>query len=70
MKPLLDDNFVAYLTYAIHKERNDIARHGVDPDLEQSRWLQVLGVIQKGVFAEVEKDIKEDVLVGLLGLCG
>lgn len=65
MKPLLDDNFVAYLAYAIQKERDDLSKQGFDPDREQSRWLQVLGVIQKGVFSELENDIQEDVLVSV-----
>lgn len=61
MKPLLDDNFVAYMGYAIQKEKEEIAKSGMDPDREPTRWLQVLGVIQKGVLAELSKAIYKDV---------
>lgn len=63
MKPLLDKEFVAYMGYAIQQEREDIEKRGMNPDREPTRWLQVLGVIQKGVFAELEKDVIEDCMV-------
>ncbi|CAM9288324.1 unnamed protein product, partial [Laminaria digitata] len=61
MKPLLDDNFVAYMGYAIMQEREEIVKSGLNPDREPTRWLQVLGVIQKGVMAELQKSVYEDV---------
>ncbi|CAN0278710.1 unnamed protein product [Pylaiella littoralis] len=61
MKPLLDDKFVAYMGYAIQTEREDIEKRGLSPDREPSRWLQVLGVIQKGVMAELQKSVHKDV---------
>ncbi|KAG5178419.1 hypothetical protein JKP88DRAFT_201663 [Tribonema minus] len=61
MKPLLNADFVAYLAYAIEKERGALRAKGMDPDREPSRWLQVLGVIKQGVFAELEKDVYLDV---------
>ncbi|CAM9332385.1 unnamed protein product, partial [Hapterophycus canaliculatus] len=63
MKPLLDDKFVAYMGYAIQTEREAIEKRGLNPDREPSRWLQVLGVIQKGVMAELQKSVHEDVEV-------
>ncbi len=65
MKPLLDDKFVAYMGYAIQTEREAIEKRGLDPDREPSRWLQVLGVIQKGVMAELQKSVHKDVEVCL-----
>lgn len=65
MKPLLDNNFVAYMGYAIEQERDAIATDGMDPDREPTRWLQVLGVIQKGVMAELQKSVYDDVEVCL-----
>jgi hypothetical protein len=41
MKPLLNAEFVAYLAYAIEKERKELRRQGFNPDREPSRWLQV-----------------------------
>ncbi|CAM9130911.1 unnamed protein product [Scytosiphon promiscuus] len=61
MKPLLDDKFVAYMGYAIQTEREAIEKRGLNPDREPSRWLQVLGVIQKGVMAELQKSVHQDV---------
>lgn len=63
MKPLLDDKFVAYMGYAIQTEREAIEKRGLNPDREPSRWLQVLGVIQKGVMAELQKSVHQDVEV-------
>jgi len=63
MKPLLDDKFVAYMGYAIQTEREAIEKRGLNPDREPSRWLQVLGVIQKGVMAELQKSVHKDVEV-------
>ena len=63
MKPLLDDKFVAYMGYAIQTEREAIEERGLNPDREPSRWLQVLGVIQKGVMAELQKSVHKDVEV-------
>eukprot|EP00903_Cladosiphon_okamuranus_P014508 g13457.t1 len=63
MKPLLDDKFVAYMGYAIQTEREAIEKRGLNPDREPSRWLQVLGVIQKGVMAELQKSVYKDVEV-------
>jgi hypothetical protein len=54
MRPLLDADFVAYLRYAIDREK---AASGAGDSL----WLQVLTVIQKGVLAELAKDVKRDV---------
>lgn len=64
MKPLLDDKFIAYMGYAIQTEREAIEKRGLNPDREPSRWLQVLGVIQKGVMAELQKSVHKDVEVG------
>ncbi|CBJ26974.1 conserved unknown protein [Ectocarpus siliculosus] len=61
MKPLLDDKFVAYMGYAIQTEREAVDKRGLNPDREPSRWLQVLGVIQKGVMAELQKSVHQDV---------
>ncbi|CAM9484567.1 unnamed protein product, partial [Chrysoparadoxa australica] len=61
MKPILDQDFVAYLRYAIEQERADIVSSGLDPNREPTTWLQVLGIIQRGVFAELEKDVYLDV---------
>lgn len=54
---------MSYLGYAIMKEREDIEKRGMTPDREPSRWLQVLGVIQKGVMSELTKGVSEDVEV-------
>ncbi|CAN0045447.1 unnamed protein product, partial [Discosporangium mesarthrocarpum] len=40
MKPLLDQDFVAYLSYAIDVERENIRRNSMDPDQEPTQWLQ------------------------------
>lgn len=61
MKALLNSDFVAYMGYAIEKEREVLRQRGMDPDKLPSRWLQVLGVIRKGVLAELEKDVYLDV---------
>lgn len=49
--------------YAIQTEREAIVKEGLNPDREPSRWLQVLGVIQKGVMAELQKSVHKDVEV-------
>ena len=49
--------------YAIMQEREEIVKSGLDPDREPTRWLQVLGVIQKGVMAELQKSVYKDVEV-------
>ena len=66
MKPLLDQDFIAYMAYAIQKEREAVRRRGMNPDREPSRWLEVLGVIQKGVLAELQKDVSDDVEVSVV----
>lgn len=58
MKPLLDDDFVAYLGYAVDKERAAQRKVGRDPDREPGAWLQVLGLVRQGVFAELAKDLR------------
>ncbi len=57
MKPLLDSNFVAYLVYAIDRERSMLK----DPVNSPSLWLQVLQVIQRGTIAELSRDIRNEV---------
>ncbi|CAM9871526.1 unnamed protein product [Choristocarpus tenellus] len=41
MKPLLDQNFVSYLGYAIDVERKAMRKEFRDPDRDPTRWLQV-----------------------------
>ena len=53
MKPLLDENFVAYLKYAIAEEESRLARAGLLDDPEHNRWLFVLQIVQEGVYAEL-----------------
>ena len=76
MKPLLDRDFIGYLTYAIGIERDRI-RYGsssatrndgggtgipvLDPDREPTPWLQVLSLIRKGTYAELAKDLRADI---------
>ncbi|OEH78727.1 hypothetical protein cyc_03409 [Cyclospora cayetanensis] len=62
MKPLFDRDFFAFLITAIQEERRRIAQEGLNPDAAPSQWLLVLLVIQKGVTALFEKEIREDVL--------
>ena len=57
MKPLLDDDLVAYLDYAIDKEREVCKGRGDDPDKAPTTWLQVLGLVRRGVYAELSKVI-------------
>ena len=61
MKPLLDRDFVAYLNYAIAQERTKIMGRNLDPDREPTEWLQVLGVVRQGTYAELGKDLREDI---------
>ena len=62
MKPLLDTDFVSYLSYAIEQERSKIrTQSGLDPDREPTEWLQVLGVVRQGTYAELGKDLREDI---------
>ena len=58
LKPLLDENFVAYLKFAIAEERARLARNGVLDDPEQNRWLFVLEIVQEGVYAELSVGIR------------
>jgi len=58
MRPLLDENFVAYLKYAISEEEANLARKGVLDDPEHNRWLFVLKIVQEGVYAELAKSIR------------
>lgn len=58
MKPLLDENFVAYLKYAISEETARLARAGVLDDPEHNRWLFVLQIVQEGVYAELAVGVK------------
>eukprot|EP00553_Chaetoceros_curvisetus_P004655 CAMPEP_0204622060 /NCGR_PEP_ID=MMETSP0717-20131115/7719_1 /ASSEMBLY_ACC=CAM_ASM_000666 /TAXON_ID=230516 /ORGANISM="Chaetoceros curvisetus" /LENGTH=377 /DNA_ID=CAMNT_0051636669 /DNA_START=8 /DNA_END=1141 /DNA_ORIENTATION=- len=53
MRPMLDENFVAYLKYAIAEEEGRLARAGLVDDPEHNRWLFVLKIIQEGVYAEL-----------------
>lgn len=53
MKPLLDENFVAYLKYAIAEEEGRLARSGLLDDPEHNRWLFVLKIVQEGVYNEL-----------------
>lgn len=53
MKPLLDENFVAYLKYAIAEEEARLARAGLLDDPEHNRWLFVLNIVQEGVYSEL-----------------
>jgi hypothetical protein len=53
MKPLLDENFVAYLKYAIAEEEARLARAGLLDDPEHNRWLFVLKIVQEGVYSEL-----------------
>ena len=57
MRPLFDDAFVAYLKYAVAEEEGRLARAGLLDDPEESRWLMVLQIVQKGVYAEIAKGI-------------
>ena len=57
MKPLLDQDLVAYLGYAIDKERELCRERGDDPDKAPTTWLQVLGLVRRGVYAELSKVI-------------
>ncbi|CAM9955422.1 unnamed protein product, partial [Phaeothamnion confervicola] len=61
MKPLLDRDFLSYLQHAIEVERGKIRAGGLDPQREPTTWLKVLGVIQRGVIAELAKDVYLDV---------
>jgi len=63
MRPLLDQDFIAYLDYAIDKEREGIRGRNLNPDLEPTEWLQILGIIKNGVYAELGKGLKEDIKV-------
>ena len=58
MRPLLDENFVAYLKYAIAEEQGRLARAGVLDDPEENRWLFVLKIVQEGVYAELAKGVQ------------
>jgi len=58
MRPLLDENFVAYLKYAISEEEAALARRGVLDDPEHNRWLFVLKIVQEGVYSELSKSIR------------
>ena len=58
MKPLLDENFVAYLKYAIAEEQGRLARAGLLDDPDHNRWLFVLMVVQEGVYAELSKGVQ------------
>lgn len=58
LKPLLDENFVAYLKFAIAEERARLARNGVLDDPEHNRWLFVLEIVQEGVYAELSVGIR------------
>jgi len=53
MRPLLDENFVAYLKYAIAEEEGRLARAGVLDDPEHNRWLFILKIVQEGVYTEL-----------------
>jgi hypothetical protein len=55
MKPLLDDDLVAFLGYAIDRERDLCRSRGLNPDLAPTTWLQVLGLVRQGVYAELGK---------------
>ncbi len=57
MKPLLDRSFMAYLIYAINRERSMLK----DPVNSPSLWLKVLQVIQRGTVAELSHDIRNQV---------
>lgn len=53
MRPLLDDNLVAYLKYAVAEEEGRLARRGQLEDPEHNAWLLVLKIVQQGVYAEL-----------------
>lgn len=61
MRPLLDENFVAYLKYAIAEEEGRLRRRGLLDDTSQSSWLMVLKIIQGGVYAELAKSVQRHV---------
>ena len=58
MKPLLDENFVAYLKYAIAEEEGRLARAGLLDDPDENRWLYVLKIVQEGVYSELSKGVQ------------
>ena len=58
LKPLLDENFVAYLKYAVAEEEGRLARAGLLNDPEHNRWLFVLKIVQEGVYAELSKGVQ------------
>ena len=58
MKPLLDENFVAYLKYAIAEEEGRLARASLLDDPEHNRWLFVLKIVQEGVYAELSRGVQ------------
>jgi hypothetical protein len=61
MRPLLDENFVAYLKYAIAEEEGRLRRRGLLDDMNHSSWLMVLKIIQGGVYAELAKSVQRHV---------
>jgi len=61
MRPLLDENFVAYLKYAIAEEEGRLRRRGLLEDMSQTSWLMVLKIIQGGVYAELAKSVQRHV---------
>ena len=61
MRPLLDENFVAYLKFAIMEEEGRLKRRGLLDDPEHNSWLFVLQIIQGGVYAELSKTVQRHV---------
>ena len=61
MAPLLDRDFVAYLNFAVDRERAAVAASGLDPDREPTPWLQVLGLVKQGCYAELAKALRADI---------
>jgi len=58
MRPLLDENFVAYLKYAVAEEEAKLERMGLVDDSDSNRWLFVLKIVQQGVYRELEVGVK------------
>jgi hypothetical protein len=57
MRPMFDDIFVAYIKYAVAEEEGRLARGGVLDDPEHNQWLNILKIIQQGVYSEIAKGI-------------
>jgi len=57
MRPLLNEDFISYLSYAIAEEEGRLLRRGYLEDPEQNRWWMVLQIVQKGVYAELGRSL-------------